>query len=352
MARPTEPWSAERLRFTAVSGGLVVAALVLTTAARNLFVAAHRPLGWGLASAGVAVLLEPLVRRLSRWMKRGLAILLVMVALIVFVVTVAAGVFADVNAQVDRLEQALPVAAAQLEQDETVGGLARDFRLRDRVEMFVGDLGDRLSRRSALEGAATSVPVYFVNAVLVVFFLVWGPRFRAGFLRQLSDDDQRKRYDGIITVAARQSGRYLLAMAAQAFGAAVLTGIALWALDVPTPAALATLVGLASFVPYVGVLFGCVPALLLSGGLRPGVVTGMLAAFFIVVQVGTGLVQHRIHRWTLRVGPAATVIAAVLGSGVYGLGGAVYGALLAMFGLAVLEAAGDGGERRSVARPG
>jgi predicted PurR-regulated permease PerM len=328
MARPTEPWSAERLRFTAVSGGLVVAALVLTTAARNLFVAAHRPLGWGLASAGVAVLLEPLVRRLSRWMKRGLAILLVM------------------------LEQALPVAAAQLEQDETVGGLARDFRLRDRVEMFVGDLGDRLSRRSALEGAATSVPVYFVNAVLVVFFLVWGPRFRAGFLRQLSDDDQRKRYDGIITVAARQSGRYLLAMAAQAFGAAVLTGIALWALDVPTPAALATLVGLASFVPYVGVLFGCVPALLLSGGLRPGVVTGMLAAFFIVVQVGTGLVQHRIHRWTLRVGPAATVIAAVLGSGVYGLGGAVYGALLAMFGLAVLEAAGDGGERRSVARPG
>ena len=339
MPRPSEPWSALRLRFTALSGALIAVAFVLITAARNFFMAAHRPLGWAVASASVAVLLEPVVRWVSRWMKRGLAILLIMLTLTAVVVTVWARVFTEVSEQVDRLERTLPVAAAELEEDEDLGGIARDFRLRERVEDFVSELGERMSRRSALEGAASSTPVYFVNGILVLFFLGWGPRMRAGFLRQLSDDDQRHRFDVIISISTRLGCRYVLAMAAQAMAAGVLTGVLLWTLEVPTPAALGTVVGAMSLVPYVGMLFGCVPALLLSAAVRPGVVTWTLAAYFLLLQVAGGLLQQRIHRVSLRVGPAATVIAVVLGAEVYGLGGAVFGALLTVFGLAALDVA-------------
>jgi predicted PurR-regulated permease PerM len=43
---------------------------------------------------------------------------------------------------------------------------------------------------------------------------------------------------------------------------------------------------------------------------------------------------------SLAVGPAAIVIAVILGFEVYGVGGAIYAAALAIFGIALLDAAG------------
>ena len=73
------------------------------------------------------------------------------------------------------------------------------------------------------------------------------------------------------------------------------------------------------------------------------------------MQVIDGLVL----RWvvaprSLSVGPAAILIALVVGFEVYGVGGAYYGAALAVLGVALLDAAGEPGPTRATgaARPG
>lgn len=318
----------------------MVVAFVLTTVARNVFVAAHRPIGWAVASATVAVLLAPVARWTSRYLERGVAVLLTVLALAGFVLAVAVGVFADLRLEVDRLKEALPAAAGRLEDDEGLGDVAQDFRLQERVRSFVDDLDERVSRRSSLEEAAGTAPAYFVNGILVVFFLVWGPRTYAGFLRQFSDEDQRRRCEHVISSAVRRARGYVLAVLAQAVVIGVASAGLLWALGVPTPAVLGVVVGSMSLVPYVGVLFGCVPALLLAAGFRPGAVTAVLVAFFVAVQAASVAVVHqRVHRRTLRVGPAVVVAAAVLGFEVYGLGGALYGTVLVVFAVAALEVA-------------
>jgi predicted PurR-regulated permease PerM len=44
---------------------------------------------------------------------------------------------------------------------------------------------------------------------------------------------------------------------------------------------------------------------------------------------------------SLSVGPAGIVIAVIVGFEVYGIGGSIYGAILAIFGIALLDAAGS-----------
>ncbi len=332
-----EAWHAQRLRFTGLSAGLVLFAFVVTSVAKNVFVEAHQPIGWAVASCLVAVLLAPLIDRLDRVLPRGLSIVLAMLLVLVLVATIGVALYTDLRTQVDRLAEALPAAAADLEGDGVVGDLVADLRLQERLQALVDDLDDRYSERAALEGTVGTLPAYFVNGILVVFFVVWGPRMYEGYLRQVGGDERRDRHRTVISTAVRRSRGYLLAVLAEAVVLGVVTALLLWALEVPSPGILGTIVGAMSLVPYVGVLFGALPALLLGAALRPSGTTLVLAVAFVAMQVGSALLQERIHERWMRAGPAVIVVAATIGFAAYGPGGAVYGAMAAVVATALLD---------------
>jgi predicted PurR-regulated permease PerM len=340
MATRPGSWTVERVRLTAVSAILVVGALALTGVARAVVVEARQPLGWALASAIVAVLLTPIARWLDRHLPRGLAIALTMIGLVTLVVGLVVGVAAELRTELDRLEVSLVDAAEELEQDESLGEFARDLRVRERVEEFVADLDERYSEGTTLEGAVGTVPSYFVNAILVVFFLVWGPKIYAAFIRQFAVDEQRERLEHVLTRGTHLARRYLLVVIAQALAIGALTAGVLWLADIPTPALVGLVVGAMSLVPHAGIVFASLLPLLLAAALQPGWVTASLALFFIGLQIASSaVVQRRLHESTLRVGPAVIVICALLGYAVYDLGGAFYAVVLGVFAVAVLDVA-------------
>jgi predicted PurR-regulated permease PerM len=319
---------------------VVLGAVATATVAFGVATASRRILGWAVACAVVASLVAPFVSVLNRWLPRALAVGLVLLVVGVAGISVAGGVLRDLDNQFDRLQREAPRAAAQLERSDRAGGLARDFRLQERVTELI----DRI--RDPTSGLAAEVPTrastYFLCAILTAFFVSWGPRVTRAGVKQLPDPHRQARVREVVGTGFSRAQRYALA----AVGRAVAAGLVAWVLcrveDVPATVVLAVTVGALSVIPGFGILVGSLPALMLEAGLGTGLGALRLAAAFAVLQVIDGVVLRRVVApWSLSVGPAAILIALVVGFEVYGVGGAYYGTALAVFGIALLDAAGE-----------
>lgn len=303
--------------------------------------AARRTLGWAVACVVVAAVIEPVVARLDRHIPRWAATVVTFLAIGAGVGLIAFGVLRDLDTQIERLKDAVPEAAAELEErDGFIGEAARDLNLAERAEDFVAELDNPSS--GVAVGVASSAGVYFVCAVLTIFFLSWGPRMGAAGLRQI-EDPERQRLVGRLTRRAFSQGRgYIL----WSIVLALAVGFVAWGLCrleyVPAPMALAVTVAAGSVIPGVGVIVGALPAVMLEAGLGSPVQGARLFVAFLVVQALHHLVLRRlVTPRTLRPGPAVIVIALVLGYEVYGAGGAFYGAALMVFVIAGLDAVGE-----------
>jgi len=110
-----------------------------------------------------------------------------------------------------------------------------------------------------------------------------------------------------------------------------------------TSIVLALLLGVAlgvfSLVPYLGVLVGSLPIVLLALGLEP---SSPRFAALLVVFVGYQLfeafaVQPRLDRRSIRIGPVLPLVVAMVAFELYGLVGALYGIAAAVFVVSVLD---------------
>lgn len=319
---------------------VILGAIAVGVVAFDVSSAASRTIGWAVACAIVAALIEPLVAALDRWLPRALAIAVVLLSVGAAGVAVAGSVVADLDNQFDRLTLEAPRAAAELEASDRFGDLARDFRLEERVGEVLDRLQDPTSGLAAEAPSATST--YLICAVLIAFFLSWGPRLARSALAQLPDEDRRARVRTISRAAFTRARGYALgALARSAVAGIIAYWLCRWA-AVPAAAALAVAVTGLSVVPGFGIMVGALPALLLKAGLDPGEGSIFLALAFVVLQVVDEIVLRKlVAPRSLTVGPAAVVIALVFGFEIYGVGGAFYGAALVILGVSYLDAIAD-----------
>jgi len=329
-----------RVTVGAEAMAVILGAIAAAVIAFDMATAASRTIGWAVACAVVAALIEPLVHVLDRWIPRVLAIVVVLLSIAAASAAVAGGVLAALDRQFDRLVDEAPQAAARLQESDRFGNVARDFRLEERV----GEVLDRLQEPTS--GIAAEAPsttsTYLICAVLIAFFLSWGPRLGRSALMQIPEGPRRDRIGAISRVAFAHARGYALGALARS----LLSGIAAYGLcrwqDVPVATVVAVAVAAFAIVPGFGIMVGALPALLLKGGLDPGGGAVVLGAAFLALQVVDQLILRKlVAPRSLVVGPAAIVIALVLGFEIYGVGGAFYGGALAILGVAYLDAAAD-----------
>lgn len=324
------------VRITTRSIVLVYVAIALGLALVAVLDDARRTLGWFFAAAVVAVLVDGPVQWLTRWVRRGLAIFIVLLGVLAFAALVNYGVFNDFSSELDKLERAIPQAAAALEDSERFGQLATDLRLEDRALEAVDDLGERIAGRA--RATAASVGAYFAGTVLVLFLLSWLPRYIEGGLQLVADDRRRRRLRFVIDTTLRHGRRYL----SNAILAAVLAGVGAFVIarvaDLPAPVALALFVAILSLVPYLGVMVGSFPMILIAAGLESTTTMIVVLLAMFAVQVVCVLVMRRVQRSTLYVGPGVTLLAGLLGYAIYNIGGALFAIAGVVFALALVDA--------------
>lgn len=326
---------------------LMVAALICAVIViRNVFSQAHQVIGWAVAASVIALLLTPVVQGMDRIMPRALAIILTFV----MVVALAAGVTwlysSSLLDQVAQIQESGPSIAEEIEQrEDRVGEIARQVGLVDQVTELTDRLDEQTGSGSdAIRTAALSAPPYFVSMILTIFLLLFGPSMIQGGLDQLSAD-RRNRYEPAVNEAARRTQGYVWASIAQGVVSGTFIWIAASMLDLPAVGLLALFGAVAALLPYLGIFVGWLPVLILGVGVASGVDVAVAAAVAVALQIVEVLWwRRRVDEHTLHVGPAVPVVVAILGYGLYGIGGALYGCVLAVLALAIADQLWPGAE--------
>jgi predicted PurR-regulated permease PerM len=335
--RPTEH---RVVRITARSAVVGVLVLVAGILAQRIFVAAHRPLSWAAAAVVVAVLIDPIVDLLDRHIPRLAA---VVVALLVvggaaFAVTYVA--FDNLSDGLDRLGRAAEDAAERLEaRDDSVGDLARDIDATRRVDLFVDTLDERVTGGDeVLVSTAGTAPTYLVGGILTLFLMSYGPRLAQSAVNQLPSARQREAVTEVVTRALNRSRRAVLLMVGEGLVVGLLvTGVA-YLLDLPSSAALGFAAGLLAMLPHAGIVLGNLPLILLLLALRSDLAAIVAAVVVIACQlVDSYVVRRRISLYSVHVGLLVPWVVVLVGYAVYGVGGAAFALVFAVFGLAVLD---------------
>jgi len=288
-----------------------------TLAGLAVAAASRRVIGWILVAATFAGLLHPIVSWLQRRMRRGLAVLLVMVSLVGTAGVVIYGLIDDVAAETRRLQVVAPQRAEELERSERFGEIARDVHLSERTRRFLDALPERLrggSTADALRAAATRGVAFLATAVLTIFFLQHGPRIAAAAVRQLSDRARRERLRAVGPVVYARAFGYAASNLTMALAAGLFAFAAARAAGVPGPAALGIWVGLWDLVPL-----------------------GLAATFDAYQLAENFLVQRRVEAQTVHVGPFVTLAAGLVGLELAGVPGALLSVLAAPIAMATAD---------------
>ena len=298
-------------------------------------------LGWIAVAAVTAALLQIPASMLQRRLPRGVSVALVMVSGIALLATVGYGVADDLARQTRSLQESAPRAAAEIERREgRVGELARDAHFARWTRRFVREVPQRLRGGTAVEAirsAATRGVAFLVTTVLTLFFLLHGPRLAHGAAQQIRDPARRARVERIALAAYHRATRYVAGTIAMALLAGVLAYVAGRVADIPGHTALAVWLALWDIVPIMGTVIGALPIVLLAAADSPEKAL-VLSAVFVGYQVFEGLVlQRRLERYAVRVGPFLTLAATFFGLELYGIGGALFAAVVVTGAIALAD---------------
>ena len=334
------PGPRERLRISPRSAVLSVAMFGATLALLAVVAAAQRVIGWILVAATLAGLLHPLVSLLARKMPRALATAIVMITLVGTVGAIGYGLVDDVARETRRLQVAGPERAAEIEQSERFGELAREIRLAERTDRFLQELPARLrggTTAEALQAAATRGVAFLATGVLTIFFLQHGPRLARGARNQVRDPGRRQRLETLAVVVYHRAFNYATSSLAMSLAAGLFAYLAARMAEVPGPAALAVWVGLWDLVPLAGAFVGAVPIVVLAAATSGERAVVLILVFVVYQVVENVLVQRSVQSSTVRVGPFVTIAAGLVGLELSGVAGALLAVLAATIALTTLD---------------
>src|SRR4029077_20201579 len=156
-------------------------------------------------------------------------------------------------------------------------------------------------------------------------------------LNQIDDLSLRARVSDLAIRAYRETALYSWLMAARAVVIGVIGGLVCLAIGIDTPTALGVLFAVCSLIPGIGIVLAVIPIAVFAAIHSVPTALLLVLSAIIIQAVEVTFVQKRIDDSSVHVGPAATIVAALLGLQLYGLGGALVAMAVTVYGLAVLR---------------
>ena len=325
MRRPGDTIAAARttLIVAVVLAGLYVAYLL------------RQPIAWLVIAVFIALALSPPVRFLSRWMRRGFAIAIVYVGLLLVPVGLALVVVPPVVTQVQHFVEDAPRYAADvrdfIENDRTLRWLQQEYDIGGQLQAKAGELpakfGDAASLLADLGlGLLNSVFAVVTILVLAAFMLAAGPRWRDGVLGTLPAQRAavwRRVSDEIV----RAVGNYVGGALAQAVIAGTTSYVVMLILGIPFSGPLAVLIGVLDLIPLIGATIAAALVGIVTVLVGFPVTTIIWVVWAIIYQqVENNIIQPRIQSRAVDVQPFAVLVAVLFGAALFG----VLGALMAV----------------------
>jgi predicted PurR-regulated permease PerM len=160
---------------------------------------------------------------------------------------------------------------------------------------------------------------FAIVMVFAVFLLAAQEDLRNRLIKLIGPHDIYRTTEAIDD-AGQRVGRMLFAQVVlnSAFG--VLIGVGLYFIGAPNPALFGALAGVARFVPYIGVLIGVIPPLVVAFGFDPGWTTFLwtLALFGAAEAIAGQVIEPVVYGHSSGLSPVAVVISASIWAFLWG----------------------------------
>jgi predicted PurR-regulated permease PerM len=313
----------------------IVLTVVAVALALYLMYLLRQPLTWIFIAGFLAIALSGPVNFLQRYMKRGFAVTLVYIGLIVFPILILSALLPPIVTQGNNLVESLPGYANDLqeyvEKNDRLRSLEEDYditgKLEEQAAKLPGRLGDAAGVLSDIGlGLVNSIFAAVTIIVLSAFLIGSGRRWLDAYADRYAADHaewQKRLYDRI----GRAVGNYVAGALVQATVAGVLAWIVLEILGVPYALPLAVVVFLLDLVPMVGATLGAVLVAIVTLFSDFPTDTIIWVIWSIVYQqVENTVIQPRIQARAVAVHPFVVVVSVLCGSTLFG----VLGALIAI----------------------
>ena len=314
---------------------IILRTLVITVAfAVSLYLVflLRKPISWVLIAAFLAVALSGPVNTLNRHMRRGFAITLVYLGLLLIPIGIGALIVPPLVTQANNLIQNLPEYAQDaqdfVEKNERLRRIEADYNITEKVqeqaERLPARIGDAASVLGDIGlGVVNSVFALFTILVLAAFLLGSG-RFWVQAALDLRPPGHRERLRAALDHMSRAVGAYVGGALAQATVAAVTAYIVLTILGVPFAAALAIIIFFADLIPLVGATIGAILVGIVTLFSDFPTATIVWIIFSVVYQqVENTLIQPQIQKRAVNVHPFIVLVAVLFGSTLLGVLGAL-----------------------------
>jgi predicted PurR-regulated permease PerM len=292
----------------------------------------RKPLTWLLISIFLAVALSAPVNRLSRRMRRGLAIAVVYLGLLAVPLLLIALIVPPLITEANNFAENVPEYSRDVtkfvRENDRLRELNEDYDITTKLQEEAEKLPSRLggaaeTLRDVGFGIVNSLFALLTILVLTAFLLGSGRRWVDAALAA-RPPDQAERLRRSLDHIASAVGGYVAGALLIALIAGVATYLVLTILGVPFRAPLAVIAGLFSLIPLVGatiaaVLIGIVT--LFEDFPTATIVWAIWAILY--QQLENHLIQPQIQRRTVNVHPFITIVAVLFGSTLLGVLGAL-----------------------------
>jgi predicted PurR-regulated permease PerM len=282
-----------------------------------------------LIAAFLAVGLDPAVRWLvSRGVRRGIAVLLIVIAALGVFAGFVASAVPPIAKQSTALVKEAPDYVERMKSNKQVRELDERYHFVDSLQkradegVSINALGGIFGVGKAILGIVAST---LTVVILMIYFLANMPDIKRTMYRVVPRS-RRARVGLLTDEILNRVGGYVLGNLATSFVAGLCALVWLWAWDVPYAVALALFVAILDLIPLIG---ATIAAVVVSGiAAFSGIPTGIATfAFFMGYQQFENYVlQPRVMKATVDVAPVVTIVAALLGAALLG----VLGALIAV----------------------
>jgi len=309
-----------------------VLVVVLVVLVLYLIYLLRRPIGWVLAAGFLAIALSGPVNALSRRMRRGFAITVVYLGLLLVPVGLAALIVPPIVDQIGNLASNAPEYARDIRNfvndNERLRDLDQDYDITQKLQEEAAKLPARAGDAAGILsdvgfGIVNSVFTLVTILVLTAFILGSAPRWRAGGMALLPGD-RRDRIGRVLDRISSAIAGYVAGALAIAVIAGTLTFVVLTVLDVAFAGPLAVFAGFMSLIPLVGATIAAVIIGVVTLFQDLPTDTIVWAVWAIVYQqIENNLIQPQIQRRTVNVQPFVVLTAVLFGSTLLGVVGAI-----------------------------
>jgi predicted PurR-regulated permease PerM len=318
---------------------MVVVAVALTLVLIYLL---RQPLTWIFVAAFIAIALSGPINFLQRYMKRGFAVAIVYLLLILTPFALIGLLVPPIVTQANNLVQNLPAYAQDVtefvNENDQLRQLQDDYDITGKLEEEAAQLPERLGDAA---GVLSDIGLGIVNSifaavtiiVLSLFMIGSGQRLLHAWARQFPSEREAWLHN-LFERIANAIGNYVAGALVQATIAGISAWIMLLILGVDFALPLAVIVFLLDLLPLVGATLGAILVGLVTLFADFPIDTIIWAAFAIIYQqVENNIIQPRIQSRAVQLEPLVVLVSVLFGAALFG----VLGALLAIPAAAAIQ---------------